>query len=134
MVSSSLINSLANGNRHFISFYESLGNIAVGDLNQVGEPIEIKEVKGRLKGALWNVDIILKNNPPITGVIGNGEIGILVWKAQQGPFAIMKPTDIAADYSYRFLKTGGFYREYSTNTVKQHFDDIVKTVGTKPSL
>ena len=134
VVSSSLINSLVNGNRHFISFYESLGNIAAGDLNQVGEPIEIKEVKGRLKGALWNVDIILKNNPPITGVIGNGKIGILVWKAQQGPFAVMKPTDIAADYSYRFLKTGGFYREHSTSTIKQHFDDIVKTVGMKPSL
>tara|TARA_R100000908_G_C3755710_1_gene150231 strand:- start:4311 stop:6020 length:1710 start_codon:yes stop_codon:yes gene_type:complete len=125
-----LSSSLALGNRHFVSFYNSLGTKAKGELNQIGEPVEIKSIS---KGAL-KVDIFFKDQPPITGSIGLGDIGILVWKAQQGPFAVMKPTDIAADYSYRFLKTGGFYREYSTNTIKQHFDNIVKTVGMKPSL
>tara|TARA_R110002012_G_scaffold5020_2_gene22860 strand:+ start:89 stop:1798 length:1710 start_codon:yes stop_codon:yes gene_type:complete len=125
-----LSSSLALGNRHFVSFYNSLGTKAKGELNQIGEPVEIKSIgKGALK-----VDIFFKDQPPITGSIGQGDIGILVWKAQQGPFAIMKPTDIAADYSYRFLRIGGFYKEHSTTTIKQHFDDIVKTVGMKPSL
>lgn len=128
-----LSSSLALGNRHFVSFYKSLGTKAKGELNQIGEPIEIKHVESAVP-AVDKVEIFLKDQPPITGSIGQGEIGILIWKAQQGPFTIMKPTDTAADYSYRFLRTGGFYREHSTTTVKQHFDDIVKTVGMKPSL
>jgi len=126
-----LSSSLAKGNRHFVSFYETLGNKAVGDLNQINEPIEINSVEFPSSETY----IYLKSTPLVTGVIGsNGGFGMLVWKAQQGSFVIMKPTDTAADYSYRFLRTGGFYREYSTTTIKQHFDDIVKTVGMKPSL
>jgi len=131
-IKTELSSSLALGNRHFVSFYNSLGTKAKGELNQIGEPVEIKSVTST--GGPLQVDIFLKDQPPITGSIGQGDIGILVWKAQQGPFAIVKPTDTAADYSYRFLKTGGFYREHSTTTIKQHFDDIVKTVGMKPSL
>ena len=126
-----LSSSLANNNRHFVSFYSSLGNVARGDLNQIGEPVEINSVALDVS----NANIYLKSTPPITGVIGDsGEFGMLIWKAQQGPFAIIKPTDTTTDYSYKYLRTGGFYREYSTLTIKQHFDDIVKTVGMKPNL
>jgi hypothetical protein len=124
-----LSSSLANGNRHFVSFYETLGNEARGELNQIGEPVEVKGVEG-----LSKIKIFLKSQPPITGSIGLGDIGILLWKAQQGPFAVMKPTNITADFSYKYLRTGGFYRDFSTLTIKQHFDDIVETVGMKPSI
>ena len=123
--------SLANNNRHFVSFYSSLGNLAIGNLNQIGEPIEIKNVTNP---TVEKWDIILKNQPPVTGSIGLGDIGILVWKAQQGAFTVMKPTNTTGDFSYSNLKEGGFYREFSTNTIKQHFNDIVKTVGINSSL
>ena len=123
--------SLANNNRHFVSFYETLGNKAVGGLNQIGEPIEINSVEFPASDTY----MYLKSTPPKTGVIGNdGGFGMLIWKVKQGPFAVMKPTNTTVDYSYRYLRTGGFYREFSTNTIKQHFNDIVETVGIKPSL
>ena len=127
-----LSSSLALGNRHFVSFYASLGNRASGELNQIGEPVEIKHVESPVPAAN-KVEIFLKSQPPITGSIGQGDIGILIWKAQQGPFAIMKPTNPTAEFSYNNLREGGFYREHSTTTIKQHFDDIVRTVGIKPS-
>jgi hypothetical protein len=77
--------------------------------------------------------IYFKDTPPITGVIGeSGGFGMLIWKAQQGAFAVMKPTNTIADFSYSNLREGGFYREHSTSIVKQHFKKIVETVGIKP--
>ena len=128
-IASQLSSSLANGNRHFVSFYETLGNVARGGLNQIGEPVEVKAVEG-----VGKIKIFLKSQPPITGSIGLGDIGILLWKAQQGPFAVMKPTNITADFSYNNLREGGFYRDFSILTIKQHFDDIVRTAGMKPSI
>jgi hypothetical protein len=72
-----------------------------------------------------------KSIPPITG-LGLGDIGALVWKAQQGAFAVMKPTNTTAEFSYSNLREGGFYREHSTSVVKRHFKNIVETVGIKP--
>ena len=127
-----LSSSLANDNRHFVSFYGTLGNSCVGDLNQIGEPIEISRIDKVVSVYPWILH--LKDQPPITGSIGQGDIGILVWKAQQGPFAVMKPTNITADFSYNNLREGGFYREHSTSVVKRHFKNIVETVGIKPSI
>jgi len=141
-VSSSLSASMANGNRHFVSFYGSLGNTAVGNLNQIGDPIEIKEVRtsGPHYPGIHVAQLILKDIP--TGVsssaegggyIGLGDTGILIWKAKKGAFAALKPPPEAEfeEYSYSRLKAGGFYREFSTDAVKNNFSNIVETVGIK---
>jgi len=133
---------MAEGNRHFVSFYKDLDNVAEGGLNQIGEPIEIQSVGFSPVYSIW---MTLKSDPrtiqsifEYTGTtnawVGNNttdSIGVLIWKAQQGAFATMKPTNTLADFSYSRLKAGGFYREFSTDAVKNNFSNIVETVGIK---
>jgi hypothetical protein len=135
--------SMAEGNRYFVSFYKDLDNVAEGGLNQIGEPIEIQSVSFSPIYSIW---MILKPDPRTSQAIfeytgtnsawvgknNPDSIGALIWKSQQGTFATMKPTNTFADFSYSRLKEGGFYREFSTDAVKNNFINIVETVGIKP--
>jgi hypothetical protein len=125
--------SLSDNNRHFISFYKGLGNNCIGNLGQIGKPIEVKSVTGTT-GGTPKVEINLKSNPPVTGSLGLGGIGILIWKAKKGAFVTLSPPikTLFDEYSYSRLKEGGFYREFSIDSIKNNFNRIVETVGSKP--